>query len=161
MAQIEIGPLSDRLADDEIADLTRAIEKLGARMPSTDENAAVTIADNLDDDVLAEFFDRLEAENIACEIYLPVEFDDRVDVGEIRVGSAAQLLEVLDEMRDDLDIEEDEDEADEDEDEEEEDDDYEDNMELMNQQLRLLWKAFWTGAEAALEKKVPLYVKGA
>jgi len=159
MAQIEIGPLTDRLEDDELADLNKALEKMGARLPEIDENIASTIADDLDDDVLAEFFDRLEAENAACEIYLPIELDDRVEVGELRVGSASHLLEVLDEIKDDLDIEEEEDEIEEEEeDEDDDDDDYEED--IFEAQLKRMWKAFYVGAATAMDKRVPLYVKG-
>jgi hypothetical protein len=158
MAQIEIGPLTDRLADDELADLNKALEKLGARLPELDESIASTIADDLDDDVLAEFFDRLEAEDAACEIYLPIELEARVEVGDLRVGSASHLLEVLDEIKDDLDIEEEEEEVDDDEEDEDDDDDYEED--IFEAQLKRMWKAFYVGAATAMDKRVPLYVKG-
>src|SRR5262245_55895884 len=103
MAAIEIGPLSNRLQDDEIGELTRELETAGVKLPPAgDEGTHVTVADGIDRDVLDEFFDRLETEDIACDIYLPVEFDDRVEIGDLRVGSAAVLLEVLAEIKDDL-----------------------------------------------------------
>ena len=35
-------------------------------------------------------------------VYLPVEFEGRIEVAGMRVGSATTLLEVLDEMKDEL-----------------------------------------------------------
>src|SRR5262249_52702411 len=96
MAEIEIGPLSDRLGDDQL-------DKLGApKLPAADESAAVTVASEVDGSALTEFMDRLEAHDVACEIYLPMDFEGRVEVGEYRFGSAVVLVEVLEEMKDEL-----------------------------------------------------------
>jgi len=155
MAEIEIGPLSDRLADDEMAELRKGLEKLGApKLPIEDDGAAAVIAAGLDDDVLAEFLDRLEAYDMACEIYLPTEFEGRVEVGDLRVGSTPVLIEVLEELKDELATE-----ADEDEENADEEDDYED-MEVFEEQLRELWKVVYNGARQAMERRVPLYVRG-
>jgi hypothetical protein len=152
MAEIEIGPLTDRLSEDEISELRGALERLGApALPDTDESHARAVGD-VDDEVLTEFLDRLEAHDAACEVYLPVEFDGRVEVADLRVGSAMQLLEVLDEIKDDLAIGDDEDEAEPDE----EDDDYGD---ALQSQLRECWRAFYAGCNATLERHLPLHVK--
>jgi hypothetical protein len=170
MADIEIGPLGDHLDEDEIDALAKALEKVGApRLPKTDDGAAATIAGGLDEDVLAEFMDRLEAHDIACEVYLPVEFEGRVELFDLRVGSAAVLLDVLEELQDDFGLaeneDEDEDEDDEDDDREDEDDDEEEDdhrseIDLVQDQLRQVWKLMVRGATAALERKLPLYVQG-
>src|SRR5690242_670521 len=103
MAELGIGPLTQRLADDEVAELLAKLDKHGApRLPAADADDVLTISDALDDDALVEFLDRLEAHDIACEIYLPIEFDSRVEIGDLRVGSAQVLLEVLEELRDEL-----------------------------------------------------------
>ncbi len=152
MAEIELGPLSDRLSEDEIKELAGALEKLGAPgLPRTDDSHASSVGD-IDDDVLTEFLDRLEAHDAACEVYLPVEFDGRVEVAELRVGSAMQLLEVLDEIKDDLAIGDDDEEEEPDED----DDDY---GEVLQTQLRECWRAFYAGCNATLERHLPLHVK--
>jgi hypothetical protein len=152
MAEIEIGPLSDRLSDEEIAELSRQMEKLGApQLPHADDAAAAPVGD-LDDEVLSEFFDRLEVHDAAAEIYLPVEFEGGVEVAELRVGSTSVLLDVLEELKDELDIDEDEDEEDE---EDEEDDD----RRILDAQLRQAWKLFYDGATAAMERKLPLHIK--
>ncbi|HEY3360214.1 MAG TPA: hypothetical protein VGQ83_43585 [Polyangia bacterium] len=150
MAEIEIGPLSDRLSDEELKELAGALERLGAPMlPRTDDSHSSPVGD-IDDDVLTEFLDRLEAHDAACEVYLPVEFDGRVEVADMRVGSAVQLLEVLDEIKADLEI--DEDEAD----DEDDDDDY---GAVLNGQLRECWRFFYAGCNATLERHLPLHVK--
>ena len=174
MAEIEIGPLADRLADDELTELAGKLEKLGApKIPSDDDAAGATVAADVDGSVLTEFLDRLEAYDIACEIYLPMDFEGRVEVGDYRVGSAAVLVEVLEEMKDDLAPEEDEeddeddedDDADEleadseDEEEEEEDDDYGD-INLIDAKIRRLWKVVYDGAQTALQRRLPLHVVG-
>jgi hypothetical protein len=159
MAEIEIMPLSERLSDDEIVELAGAMEKVGApRLPAPTDDAATTVADGLDDDVLAEFLDRLEVHDLACEIYLPVEFDGRLEVADIRVGSAPALVDVLEEMRDALfaDAEDDEDEdGEEDEDEEEEEDD----RAILDGKLRHVWKLMYNGAQAAIARHLPLHVQ--
>ncbi len=152
MAEIEIGPLTDRLSEDEINELRGALERLGApALPPTDESHARPVGD-VDDEVLTEFLDRLEAHDAACEVYLPVEFDGRVEVADLRVGSAMQLLEVLDEIKDDLAIADDEEE----EEADEEDDEY---GEVLQTQLRECWRAFYAGCNATLERHLPLHVK--
>ncbi len=152
MAEIEIGPLSDRLSEDEINELRGALDRIGApALPQSDESHARPVGD-VDDEVLTEFLDRLEAHDAACEVYLPVEFDGRVEVADLRVGSAMQLLEVLDEIKDDLAIPEDEEEEEPDED----DDEY---GEVLQSQLRECWRAFYAGCNATLERHLPLHVK--
>ena len=51
MAEIEIGPLSQRLADDEIAELLAKLDKHGApKLVLGDEDNTHTVSDALDDD---------------------------------------------------------------------------------------------------------------
>jgi hypothetical protein len=166
MAEIEIGPLSDRLGDDEVAELAVKLDKLGApHLPTADESAGVTVAAEVDGSALTEFMDRLEAHDIACEIYLPMDFEGRVEVGDYRFGSAAVLLEVLEEMKDEL-APEDEEEGDYEEDEEELEDDEEDeedeydDMNLIDAKIRRLWKMVYDGAQTALDRRLPFYVIG-
>jgi hypothetical protein len=151
MAEIEIGPLTDRLSDDEIADLARQMEKLGApTLPRADHSEVATVGDNIDDDALTEFFDRLDVHDMAAEIYLPIEFDGSVEVGGLRVASASVLIDVLEEVKDELDVDEDEDE-----DEDEDDDD----RKTKGSELKQLWRLFSDGAAAAIERKLPLHIK--
>ena len=155
MAEIEIGPLTDRLSDDEIADLRVRMERMGApKMPEGDDKEVATVGEGLDDDVLTEFLDRLDGHDVAAEIYLPVEFDGAIEIADLRVGSAPALLDVLDELKDEL-IAEDEEDEDEDEDEEDEDED----KRIHGRELKRAWKAFYDGATAAIERKLPLHIR--
>jgi hypothetical protein len=153
MAEIELGPLTDRLSDDEIAELARQMEKLGAgQMPSAGDPSAHALGDSVDDDVLSEFLDRLEASDAAAEIYLPLEFDDVLEVAGLRIASAPVLIDVLEELKDELDIDE-ERVLDED------DEDYDEEQEALDVQLRRAWKIFHSTAQAAVDRKLPLHVK--
>lgn len=151
MAEIEIGPLTDRLTDEEIAELAAQLEKVGApQLPRGDEAHQATFGDGIDDNALSEFMDRLEGHDIAADIYLPVEFDAIVEVADLRVGSLPLLIEVLEELKDELDDEEEE---------AEDDDTYDDDQRILAQQLRQAWKLFSAGGAAAMEKHLPLHVK--
>ena len=157
MAEIEVAPLANRLADEDITRLASALAEAGApRLREGDEGAARTIADEVDGDLIAEFLDRLEAFDLACDIYLPLEFDSRVEVGEIRIGSAQSLIDVLEEMKDELDIEREGDSDESSEDGEEEEDK---GYDLIRGQLRQLWKLLYTGAQTSMERKLPLHVR--
>jgi hypothetical protein len=153
MAEIELGPLTDRLSDDEIAELAKQMEKLGAgQMPHAEEGAAASVGDNIDDDVLSEFLDRLETSDAAAEIYLPLEFDDVLEVAGLRIASAPVLIEILEELKDELDI-------DEERIGDEDDEDYDEDREALDAELRKAWKVFYATAQAAVERKLPLHVK--
>jgi hypothetical protein len=155
MAEIEIGPLTDRLTDDEISDLKGRMERMGApKLPDAEDKEATSVGDGLDDDVLTEFLDRLDGHDAAAEIYLPVEFEGAIEIADLRVGSALFLLDVLDELKDEL-IAEDEDEDEEDEDDEDEDED----RRIHGRELKRAWKLFFEGATAAVERKLPLHVR--
>jgi hypothetical protein len=152
MAEIEIGPLTDRFNDDEIAELAAHLEKAGApQMPRGDESQQTSLGEGLDDTALSEFMDRLEGHDAAADVYLPVEFDGIFEVAELRVGSLPMLLEILDELKDELDEEEEEDEEDE--------DTHDDDQKILSQQLRQAWKLFFNGATAATERHLPLHIK--
>jgi len=71
---------------------------------------------------MTEFLDRLEAHDMAADIFLPVEFDGRLHVGDLRVASAVSLSETLEEMKEELSIEDDEYEEDDADEEDEEED---------------------------------------
>jgi hypothetical protein len=152
MAEIEIGPLTDRFNDDEIAELAAQLEKVGApQLPRGDESQQTSLGEGLDDTALSEFLDRLEGHDAAADVYLPVEFDGIFEVAELRVASLPALLEVLEELKDELDEEE----------EEEEDDEeaHDDDQRILSQQLRQAWKLFFNGATAAIERHLPLHIK--
>lgn len=154
MAEIELGPLTDRLSDDEINDLRARMERMGApKLPEVDDKESAGVGDGIDDDVLTEFLDRLDGHDAAAEIYLPVEFEGAIEIADLRVGSAPFLLDVLDELKDELIAE------DEDEDEEDEDDDDDEDRRIHGRELKRAWKLFFEGATAAVERKLPMHVR--
>ena len=156
MAEIELAPLSHRLDDEEMRTLSRKLEEVGApALGRSDEHASHTIAARLSEEALTEFLDRLDAHDLGAEIYLPIEFDGRVSVGEYRVASTQALLEVLEEMKEELDV----DSEDEDEDEEDEDDDAEDEGTVIEAQLRHIWQLVSDGCSESEEKNVPLHLR--
>lgn len=151
MAEIEIGPLTDRLDDDQIAELAAQLEKHGApQLPRGDESNQAPVGDGIDSSALSEFMDRLEGHDIAADIYLPIEFDGTFEVAELRVGSVTLLLEILEELKDELDDEEEE---------LEDEESYDDDQRILAQQLRQAWKLFYNGANAAIERHLPLHVR--
>jgi hypothetical protein len=159
MAEIELAPLSHRLDDDEMKTLSRLLDEVGApKVERADEHVSHTIAARLSEEALTEFLDRLDAHDLGAEIYVPLEFDGRVTVGEYRVASTQALIDVLEEMREELDVdaeEEDEDEDEEDEDEDEE----EDEGTVIEAQLRHIWHLVSDGAVESIEKGLPLHLQ--
>jgi hypothetical protein len=156
MAEIELAPLSHRLDEEEMRTLVRKLEEVGApALARSDEHASHTIAARLSEEALTEFLDRLEAHDLGAEIYLPIEFEGRVSVGDYRVASTQALLEILEEMKEELDVES----ADEDEEEEEEDEDLEDEGTVIEAQLRHIWQLVADGATESVDKNLPLHLQ--
>src|SRR2546423_11048680 len=157
MAEIELAPLSHRLDDDEMKTLARLLDEAGVpRIGKADEHSTHTIAARLSEEALTEFLDRLDAHDIGAEIYLPIEFEGRVTVGDYRVASSQILLDVLEEMREELDVD-----AEDEEEEEEEEDDAEDEDEgtVIEAQLRHIWHLVADGATESIEKNLPLHLQ--
>ena len=154
MAEIELAPLSHRLDDDEMKTLARLLDELGVTgLNKADEHSAHTIAARLSEEALTEFLDRLDAHDVGAEIYLPLEFDGRVVVGDYRVGSSQALLEVLEEMKEELDVDSEEEDA------EEEDAEEEDEGTVIEAQLRHIWHLVADGAVESIEKNLPLHLQ--
>jgi hypothetical protein len=121
MSEIELGPVSERLDDEEVKTLGRLLDQAGAKYPLNDENqTSQIIASRLSEDAMTEFLDRLEAHDIAADMYLPIEFEGRLSVGDYRVASAQALVDILEEMKEELAVEEDDDYDDEEDEEEDE-----------------------------------------
>jgi hypothetical protein len=158
MAEIELAPLSHRLDDEEMKTLTRLLEEAGATTATRgEEHVSHTIAARLSEEALTEFLDRLDAHDMGAEIYLPIEFEGRVTVGEYRVASTQALLDVLEEMKEELDVDS---EKEDDEDEEEEDEDEEeDEGTVIEAQLRHIWHLVSDGAVESIEKGLPLHLQ--
>jgi hypothetical protein len=156
MAEIELAPLSHRLDDEEMKTLSKLLEEIGApTVGRTDEHVSHTIAARLSEEALTEFLDRLDAHDLGAEIYMPVEFEGRVTVGDFRVASSQALLDVLEEMREELSVDTDKDE----EEEDEEDDEGDDEGTVIEAQLRHIWHLVADGATESIEKGLPLHIQ--
>jgi hypothetical protein len=169
MATVELGSLSQHLEDDEVSAILKALKRNDIEFTPNDADTVI-VAKNLDDDVVADFLDRLDAHEVSADMYLPVEFDGVVKAGNFRVGSAPHLVTILEEMKEELlaeDDDEDEDEEydddeDEDDDYEEEEDDDEDDARaigLKDEQMRGLWKLLFKAAADAATGGTVLFVR--
>lgn len=155
MSAIELAPLSDRLDEDEVKSLGKLLEQAGAKLPSMEEHTTQTFAKRLSEEAMTEFIDRLDAHDVAADIYLPVEFDGPLTVGDFRVGSAYALQETLEEMKEELAIEDDDyDEEDEDEDGEEMDE-----GSVIEAQMRNIWQLVTDACSESIEKNFPLHLR--
>ena len=151
MAELRLLPLDDVFGSTEIGKLLTRLAEFGIHeLPDGDD--VIDLDDTLSDEQLTDFLDRLEAHDVACDIYLPVEFEGNVDVGDQSVGSAYTLAEALEELREELDIDAEELEEDVDPDEDGS------NIEMMDQQLSAAWHAFARAANACVSRQVPLHV---
>lgn len=158
MSEIELGPVSERLDDEEMKTLNRLLDQAGAKYSINDENQNTqTIAARLSEDAMTEFLDRLEAHDLAADIYLPVEFEGRLAVGDYRVASAQLLVDILEEMKEELAVEEDD--YDEDEEDEEDADEEEDEGTVIEAQLRNIWRLVNDACGESLDKSVPLHLR--
>jgi hypothetical protein len=156
MAEIELAPLSHRLDEDEMRTLARLLAEAGAgKIEKVDEHGSHTIAARISEEGLTEFLDRLDAHDLGAEIYMPLEFEGRVVIGDYRVASSQALLEVLEEMREELDV----DGEDEEDEEEEEDAEDEDEGTVIEAQLRHIWHLVADGATESIEKGLPLHLQ--
>jgi len=159
MAEIELAPLSHRLDEEEVKTLGRLLTEAGApAFEKTDEHASHTIAARISEEALTEFLDRLDAHDLGAEIYVPVEFEGRVTVGDYRVASSQALQDVLEEMREELNVDAEEEEDEEEEEEEDEEED-EDEGTVIEAQLRHIWHLVADGVVESLEKNLPLHLQ--
>jgi hypothetical protein len=158
MSEIELGPVSERLDEEEIKTLGRLLDQAGAKYPLNDENqTSQIIASRLSEDAMTEFLDRLEAHDIAADMYLPTEFEGRLTVGDYRVASAQTLVDILEEMKEELAVEEDDDYDDEEDEEEDEED--EDEGTVIEAQLRNIWRLVNDAAGESVDKGIPLHLR--
>jgi hypothetical protein len=170
MATVELGSLSQHYEDEEVATILKALKRNDVEFTPNDADTVI-VAKNLDDDVVADFLDRLDAHEASADMYLPVEFDGVVKAGNYRIGSAPHLVTILEEMKEELlaeDEDEDEDDDDvddedddeyEDEDEDEDDDESSRSIRLKDEQMRGLWKLLFKAAGDAAGGGTILFVK--
>jgi hypothetical protein len=171
MATLELGTLSEHLENDQIKAVQRALTESGAPALSGDDHAETIVLDrDLDDDVLVDFFDRLDANDASADIYLPIDFEEVIEVDGMRVGSAHALILVLESLKEDFFVDEEEEEEEEeaedyeyDEDEDEENGDMfeadDDEPEVKDDRLRRIWHVMHKGAKTSVRKNLCLFVR--
>jgi hypothetical protein len=148
MSELRLIPLDEVLSKSHLKALERELAEQGIEDIPLGNDGDVDLEEVLTEDQLTDFMDRLDARDLACDVYLPLEFEGRVEIGERGVGSVYALLDVLEELREELDIDEEEDE------EEEEEID----LGVIEEQLRSTWRTFLRVANTCVEKQVPMYV---
>ena len=88
MAELDVGMLSDRLGEDELEMALKKLRKhLGEpdiQLPRGDVTAAGTHTEGLDDNAVIELMDRLDAEELGCDFFVPLDFEGKVDVGVVQ-----------------------------------------------------------------------------
>ena len=171
MATLELGSLSEHLEVDQIKAVRKALAEVGAPpLPADDHADAVVLDREIDDDVLTDFFDRLDANDASAEVYLPIDFEEVLDVEGVRIGSLHALILVLESLKEDFFVEEDEDDEEEDEEEAELDDeededagdlfeDDDEEVEVKDERLRHIWRVLHKGAKTGVRKNVCLFVR--
>ena len=157
MSAIELAPLADRLDVEEVKLLGKLLEQAGAKLPALDDHTTHTFAKRLNEEAMTEFLDRLEAHDVAADIYLPLEFEGPITVGDFRVASAYALQETLEEMKEELAIEDDTFEKD--EEDEEEDAEEVDEGSVIEAQMRNIWQLVADACGESLEKNYPLHLR--
>jgi len=148
MPELRLIPVEDIMNKAQLKKLEQKLADAGIDDLDWEGDSDEDLEEVLTEDQLTDFMDRLDARDLACDIYLPVEFEGRIEIGDHAVGSAQSLLEVLEELREELAIDEDEDE------EEEEDLD----LDVIESQLRATWRTFLKSATTCVEKQVPLQI---
>jgi hypothetical protein len=148
MPELKLIPLDETLNSSQLKKLQRQLAEVGVDDVPTGDDVDADLEEVLTEDQLTDFMDRLDARDLACDVYLPVEFEGRIEIGDQGIGSVFALLEVLEELREELDIDEEEEE------EEEEDLD----LDVIEEQLRSTWRTFLRAANTCVDKQVPLHV---
>jgi hypothetical protein len=149
MPELRLLPLQDTLNSSQMDRLMGELAELGVQgLPDGDDD--VDLDEAVTEDQLTDFMDRLDAHDLACDLYLPVEFEGVFEVDDQKVGSAHALLEALEELREELAI---------DEEDSEEDEEVEIEIEeVIEEQLRFAWRVFLRAATTCVDRQVPLHV---
>lgn len=157
MAELDVSNLADRLSEEELEVAMRKLRRhLGEpdfELPRGDGSVAGTHTDGLDDGALQELLDRLDAEDLGCDFFVPADFAGKVEFDDYSIGSLPALMEVLEEMMDDLGIEDPDAEV-----EDPDEDEFDSEMELLQARLRHLWRALYGAAQAAQDANLTLSV---
>ena len=175
MATIELAQLSDHLDADELTALMAALENEADEDIDLESEEDSHIVDNqIDDDIFEDFRDRLGANDLRADIYVPVEFEETFEIANREVGSTYALQLVLDSLREDFFIEDAENEDDAEIDEESEDfetaigeedesggllrPNEDSGIEAKDAQLRHVWRLLYRAARGSLDTRLCLFL---
>jgi hypothetical protein len=173
MATIELAHLSDHLEEQDLETTINAVQtECGSTFTSSEEEDSEVLESTIDDDVFTDFRDRLEANDLDADIYVPVEFDDIVQVGELRIASTQSLRIVLDSLREDFFVEDEEEDGETEEDDSEDDferledadesarhfADEDGGIEMKDEQLRHVWRVVFRASRESIERNMPLFL---
>ncbi len=185
MATIEIALLSEHLDESQIEAMLSAIaDETTVVLDSGSDEDSIVVDSSIDDDLFVDFLGHLDANDLDADIYIPLDFEEVVEIGEFKIGSTHALQLVLDNLRDDFFVEADEDDDEEEdlvgnefdvEDGEAEDDDggldemgtefsdgesygHDDSSDIdaKDEQLRHIWKVVHRAAKESIEAKLAL-----
>jgi hypothetical protein len=172
MASIEVGPLAHNLDEEDLAAIEEAFEDADIELALEEDAESRLIDGDIDEVLFEEFLDRLDANNLACDIYVAGDFDDVIEVGEYRVGCASALIALLEELRNDIFEEDEEEEAEEEAEDEEEGflESFDENEELEESEaiaggdmsgdyMRYLWKTLLEAARLCMAEETALYLR--
>jgi hypothetical protein len=172
MASIELAPLSAHLESDDVKAVLTGAREAGAKELDLDADGDTVVFErDLDADLFADFLDQLDANEAACDIYVPADFEEVFEIAGYRVGSANALVMVLEELKEDFFVDDDEDEAEETEeyedydeelaaeDEEISDTAHDETMELKDQQFRHFWKVMHKAGRTAMARGVCMFLR--
>jgi len=149
MPELRLLALDDVLGAADIKKIQQELTELEAdALPEGDDYEAID--EVLSENQLTDFMDLLDAQDMACSIYLPVEFDAQIEVESHTVGSVFSLLEALEDLREEMALEEELEEA--------PGDDEELELEVIEEQLAYAWRTFFRAATRSVDQKVPLHV---
>ncbi len=175
MAIIELATLPDHLNSEQVDAMMSVLSEEASEAVDleTEEDGRI-IESNIDDDVFVDFRDRLEANDLDAEVYVPVEFEDVVEVAGMRVGSTYALQLVRDSLREDFFVEDET--SEEDTEMDDADDDFErgspdeeaegdglyegedGGTEMKDEQLRHVWRTMHAAAKESLSCNLSVFL---
>jgi len=148
MAELKLISLSDSFSQQDLKKLYSELKSIDVTVETTGEDS-LDEDEIIEDDRLLDFFDRLDAHDIACDIYIPVEFDTTFEVGDRVIGSGYQLQDALEEISEELDLDN---RSPEDELQEE------GEMDMIEAGLAESWASFSRSVGTSIDRGVPLHV---
>lgn len=150
MPQLRLISINEIFSKAQTRQLQQELKELGVdEIPEMDDGD-MDLDEPLNEEPFNDFMYRLEAHELACNVFLPLEFEGTVDIGKYCVGSAAALEEALEEIREELGIEED---LFPENDEEEEID-----LDAVSDPVQYAYAVFLKSCHACLDRGLPLYV---